>query len=238
VVYSLLVSESKYSGSSLKSLSLGDVFIDVAWGSPSALVSQLEPGTKAWSIGISDQGELLNPVGDVTALKSIFMSEGLLQVSQNAGIKCRKGMVGQVKEAIVASGIDESLFFSSVEEDEWDDVFTWRADFDLIHASEDGVSFDNSELYTSIFDESSCELHTVAVENGNSRLASVVLNLDPDLLAEAMICYVADGTPVIKGNNELDSGLYIGPRNYILLEAETGDGFVHFRLDSNGLEDL
>ena len=114
MTYSLLVSESKFSGSSLKSLSLGDVFIDVASGSPGALVSRLEPGTKAWSIGISDQGELLNPVGDVNALKSIFMHEGLLQVSQNAGIKCRKGMVGRVKEAIVASGIDESSFFHAL----------------------------------------------------------------------------------------------------------------------------
>jgi hypothetical protein len=240
VTYSLLVSRSKFLGSSLKSISLGDVFIYVAWGSPGTLIAQLEPGIKAWSIGISDEGELLNPVGDIDALKPIFMGQGLIQVSQNAGIKCKKGVVNRVKDAIAASGIEERLFFSSVEEDEWDDIFTWRADFDLINQNEDDLTFDSSELYTSIFDEDSGELRTVAVENGNSRLASVVLRLGPDLLAKSMICYVADGSPVTKGNDGIDTGLYIGPRNYIIIEAEAEDGeeYAHFRLDCNGVEDL
>ena len=237
MTYSLLVSESKFSGSTLKSFSLGNVFIYSAWASPSELVSQLEPGTKAWSIGISDEGELLNPVGDIDVLKPITQ-EGRIQVCQNAGIKCRKELVGRLRDVIAASGIEESLFFSSVEEDAWDDVFTWRADFDLIHVSEGQVSFCSSELWTSIFDESSGEMRTVAVQNGNSRLASIACQLEPELLAEVMICYIADGTPVTKGNNELDSGLYIGPRNYIVIELEADGGYEHFRLDRDGGEDL
>jgi hypothetical protein len=55
-----------------------------------------------------------------------------------------------------------------------------------------------------------------------------------------MICYVADGSPVTKGNDGIDTGLYIGPRNYMIIEAEAEDGeeYAHFRLDCNGVEDL
>jgi hypothetical protein len=236
--YSLLVSTTTYSGSTIKDILLDDLFICVAWGRPGELISQLDPGTNAWSIGISDEGELLNPVGDIAILKAIFMLQGRLQVSQNAGIKCRKEIASRLQDAITAAGIEASSFFSSIEEDEWDDIVTWRADFDLINGSEDSVSFDSSELFTAIYDDDSGELRTVPVRNGNSRLAAVTLYLDADLLEKTLICYVADGTPVTKGNPDLDDGLYIGPRSYIVLEIEADGGFENFRLDQNGFEDL
>lgn len=238
VTYSLLVSESAFSGSALKEVLLDKLFIYVAWGEPGKIYSQLSPGTKAWAIGISDDGMLLNPVGEVDALGPLFMNQGRVQVSQNAGIKCVKDISHEVRKAIAASGIEESSFFSSVEEDEFAGILTLRADFDLINSGEGGVSFNTSNLYTYIYDDESGELSTVCVGDGNSRLASVAFQLDADLLRKSMICYVADGTPVTKGDSNLDDGLYIGPRNYIVLEAEAGSDYVHFRVDQDGFEDL
>jgi hypothetical protein len=238
VTYSLLVSESAFSGSALKEVLLDKLFIYVAWGEPGEIYSQLTSGTKAWAIGISDDGILLNPAGEVDALMSIFINQGRVQVSQNAGIKCFKGISLEVRRVIAASGIEESSFFSSVEEDEFTGILTLRADFDLIISDEGGVSFNTSNLYTSIFDDETGELSAVCVGDGNSRLASVAFQLDADLLRKSMICYVADGTPVTKGDSSLDDGLYIGPRNYIVLEIEAGGDYVHFRLDQDGFEDL
>jgi len=238
VAYSLLVSESAFSGSALKEVLLEKLFIYVAWGEPGEIYSQLTPGTKAWAIGISDDGMLLNFAGEVDTLGPIFTSQGRVQVCQNAGIKCLKDISHEVRKAIAASGIEESSFFSSVEEDEFTGILTLRADFDLINSGESGVSFNTSNLYTAIYDDESGELSTVCVGDGNSRLASVAFQLDADLLRKAMICYIADGTPVSKGESNLDDGLYIGPRNYIVLEIEAGGDYVHFRLDQDGFEDL
>ena len=127
--YSLLVSTTTYSGSTIKDILLDDLFIYVAWGRPGELISQLDPGTNAWSIGISDEGELLNPVGDIAILKAIFKLHGRLQVSQNAGIKCRTEIAYRWQDVITAAGIEASSFLSDIEKDAWDDIVIGKTEF-------------------------------------------------------------------------------------------------------------
>ncbi len=238
MAYSILVSKTKFGGSALKQVLLDELFIYVAWGSPEEIFSTLAPSTEAWSAGISDDGRLLNSVGNVDVLASIFSKDGRLQVCQNAGIKCKKEFSSKVRNAIAEAGIIESAFFSSIEDDDYENVLTLRADFDLIRVEADGLSYDSTSLQTTIYDEQSGDLNVVSVGDGNSKLANVAIRLDADTLDSAMICYIADGSPVAKGNKEMDDGLYIGPRNYIIFEAEAGGDYVNFRVDQDGVEDL
>jgi hypothetical protein len=180
-----------------------------------------------WSIGIDQYGAIHGPVGPTDLLKLMSDASIYLQLNQDYGIACSATGLASLIRAFEANSFELSRVFDDLEQSSCITssgicIFRgWLNSLDI--GSTDPYDADR------------------AIEV-NSVLETIAQDLDPESSEEFLICYnsVKEGfLPVRLGNNSLDQGPFIGPRNqlFIGLDCLSDWNKGNIKIDESGFEE-
>lgn len=180
-----------------------------------------------WSIGIDQYGAIYGPIGSTNILKLMSDASIYLQLNQDYGIACSATGLEALVGAFEANDLELSNVFDDLEQSSCitsDGICIFRGWLSLLDIGQDDPC--NMER---AFEVNSC-------------LEAVAQKLEPDTSGEFLICYnsVNEGfSPTRIGNDNLDQGPFIGPRNQLLIGLDCISDWEkgNLKLDETGFEE-
>ena len=180
-----------------------------------------------WSIGIDQYGALHGPIGSTNILKLMSDASIYLQLNQDYGIACSATGLEALIRAFEANNLEISHVFDDLEQSSSitsSGICIFRGGLSLLDIDQDDPY--NVERALEV----------------NSCIEAVAKKLEADTSGEFLICYnsVNEGFfPTRIGNENLDQGPFIGPRNQLLIGLDCISDWDkgNLKLDETGFEE-
>ena len=180
-----------------------------------------------WSIGIDQYGAIHGPIGSINILKLMSDASIYLQLNQDYGIACSATGLEALIRAFEANDLEISRIFDDLEQSSCitsSGICIFRGWLSLLDIGQD-VPY-NVERALEV----------------NNCLEAVAEKLEADASGEFLICYNSANEgffPTRIGNDNLDQGPFIGPRNQLLIGLDCISDWDkgNLKLDETGFEE-
>jgi hypothetical protein len=180
-----------------------------------------------WTIGIDQYGAIHGPIGANNILKLMSDASIYLQLNQDYGIACSASGLQALIRAFEANNLEISQIFDDIEQSSCitsSGICIFKGWLSLLDIEQDDPY--NVERPLEV----------------NNCIEAVAQKLEADASGEFLICYnsAKEGfLPTRIGNDNLDQGPFIGPRNQLLIGLDCISDWDkgNLKLDETGFEE-